>query len=61
MPQTERWEQVRVEFELRSANYRAHRHPMPGDSKAPADLIICWQHNWPACPIEVIELSAIVA
>ena len=60
MPQTERWEQVHVEFELRSANYKAHRHPLPGDkSGRPADLIICWRHNWPGCPIEVIELAAL--
>jgi hypothetical protein len=21
------------------------------------DMIICWKHNWPECPLEVVELS----
>ena len=62
MPETNRWEQVRVEFELRSANYRAHRHPLPGAKKGrPADIIICWRHDWPECPIEVIEIASAIA
>jgi hypothetical protein len=24
------------------------------------DLIVCWEHNWPECPLEVLELRAIV-
>jgi len=20
------------------------------------DMIICWKHNWPECPLEVLEL-----
>jgi len=23
------------------------------------DLIVCWVHNWPECPVEVIELSTL--
>jgi len=55
LPQTEHWQQVRVEFEVRSRNYITHGHPLPPRG-VPADVIICWEHNWPDCPIEVIEL-----
>ena len=24
------------------------------------DLIVCWRHNWPECPLEVLELSEAV-
>jgi hypothetical protein len=24
------------------------------------DLIVCWKHNWPECPIEVLELEKVV-
>jgi hypothetical protein len=23
-------------------------------------MIICWKHNWPECPLEVLELSKLV-
>jgi hypothetical protein len=23
-------------------------------------VIVCWEHNWPECPIEVIELRSLV-
>ena len=55
LPQTGNWQQVRVEFEVCSRNYLTHRHPLPPRG-LPADIIICWEHNWPDCPIEVIEL-----
>lgn len=45
---------VRIEFELRSSNFRAHKH----DAKK-CDCIVCWDHDWPSVPahIEVIELK----
>ena len=45
---------VRIEFEFRSSNFRAHKH----DAKA-CDCIVCWDHDWPGVPdhIEVIELK----
>ncbi|MFH1550126.1 MAG: hypothetical protein ABIH04_06160 [Planctomycetota bacterium] len=55
LPQTEHWQQVRVEFEVCSRNYITHGHPLLPRG-LPADVIICWEHNWPDCPIEVIEL-----
>ena len=52
-----RWQDVNVEFEMYSANFRQHRH----DAKK-CDVIICWKHNWPDCPEEimVLELSKVV-
>jgi hypothetical protein len=53
----DRWQRARIEFEFRSSNFRMHKHPLDG-----ADVIVCWEHDWPDCPIEVIELrSAIVS
>ncbi len=49
------WERVRIEFEYESRNFRDHGHDPKG-----CDLIVCWEHNWPQCPIEVLELKAAV-
>jgi hypothetical protein len=48
------WQNVRIEFEYESRNFREHGH-----DPAKCDLIVCWEHNWPECPknIEVIALS----
>jgi hypothetical protein len=43
---------VRIEFEFRSSSFRSHKH----DVKQ-CDLIVCWTHDWPDCPLEVIELK----
>ncbi|HWB61710.1 MAG TPA: hypothetical protein VG733_19665 [Chthoniobacteraceae bacterium] len=51
-----RWERVRIEFEYESRNFQDHRHPEDG-----CDLIVCWRDNWPGCPVETIELSAVVS
>ncbi len=50
------WRRVRIEFELKSRNFREHGHD-PGA----CDLIVCWEHNWPECPLEVLELRSEVA
>ena len=50
------WEGVRIEFEYRSRNFAAHGHDPKG-----CDLIVCWEHDWPDCPIEVLELRAAMA
>ncbi|HZI57140.1 MAG TPA: hypothetical protein VFF39_10215 [Verrucomicrobiae bacterium] len=49
-----RWHWVRIEFEYESRNFLKHKHPVKG-----CDLIVCWIHNWPECPLEVVELSKI--
>jgi len=49
------WEQVSIEFEYRSSNFNEHGH-----NPEECDLIVCWIHDWPVCPIEVIELKEII-
>ena len=52
----ERWQLVHVELEFQSRNFLHHFH----DPKQ-CDLIVCWEHNWPECPLEVIALKDVVA
>ena len=47
------WRRVRLEFEFRSRSFRKHRH-----DPAQCDLIVCWEHDWPQCPVEVLELKS---
>ena len=47
-----RWQRVRIEIEYKSRNFLQHFH----DPKH-CDLIVCWEHNWAECPLEVIELK----
>lgn len=49
------WQRVRIEFEFVSSNFRYHRHDPAG-----CNLIVCWIHDWPACPLEVLELRSVV-
>lgn len=49
------WQRVRIEFEFESRNFRDHGHDPKG-----CDLIVCWAHNWPECPVEVIALRDFV-
>lgn len=51
-----RWEPVRIEFEYRSRTFFYHGHDVEG-----CDVIICWQHDWPDCPLEVLALEDVVA
>lgn len=46
------WERINIEFEYKSKNFLLHNHDPNG-----CDLIVCWEHDWPECPIEVIELK----
>jgi hypothetical protein len=52
-PRRKRYRKCLIEFEFRSSDYRKHNHPMKG-----CDLIVCWEHNWKECPLEVLELSS---
>jgi hypothetical protein len=47
-----RLQPVRIEFEYQSHNFVKHMHDPAG-----CDLIVCWEHNWEDCPLEVIELK----
>jgi hypothetical protein len=46
------WQPVKIELEHASRNFVTHLHDPQG-----CDLIVCWEHNWPECPLEVIALS----
>ena len=50
-----RWQRIRIEFEFESRNFLLHGHAASG-----CDLVVCWTHNWPECPLEVLELSKVV-
>jgi hypothetical protein len=50
------WERVQIEFEYRSSNFRDHGH-----NPAKCDLIVCWEHDWIDCPIEVLELKKVLS
>jgi len=47
---------VKIEFEHESRNFLKHMHDVKG-----CDLIICWRHNWPECPLEVLELRKVLS
>jgi len=48
----DRWISCKAEFEFRSSEFNTHGH----DEKQ-CDLLICWEHNWNNCPIEVLSLK----
>lgn len=52
---TGRWRPITVEFELRSSNFRQHGHNIKK-----CNLIVCWEDDWPDCPIQVMELKSLV-
>ncbi len=54
--EAERWQRVRIEFEYESRNFLKHLHDVNE-----CDVIVCWRHNWPESPLEVVELRAIVS
>jgi hypothetical protein len=50
-----RWQRVQIEFEHRSSHFRDHGHNAQN-----CDLIVCWEHDWADCPIEVFELKKVI-
>ncbi len=52
----DRCQLVRAELEYESRNFVKHMH-----DASKCDLIICWKHNWPECPLEVLELRKLVS
>jgi len=46
------YEPVDIEFEFKSIDFKNHQHD-PNQ----CDIIVCWEHNWKECPLEVIELK----
>jgi Homing endonuclease associated repeat len=47
------WANARIEFEFRASNFRDHGHGQDG-----CDVIICWENDWPDCPLRVVELKS---
>jgi hypothetical protein len=52
---SQRWQRVRIEFEFRSSNFLEHGH-----HSARCDVIVCWEHDWLECPVEVVELRSVI-
>lgn len=50
-----RWESVKIEFEFTSRNFQRHGH-----SIEECNVIVCWEHDWLECPLEVIELKSVI-
>jgi hypothetical protein len=46
---------VRIEIEFLSRNFLQHFH-----NPAECDLIVCWEKNWPDCPLQVIALKELM-
>ena len=49
------WEKIYIEFEYLSSNFQQHGH-----DPEECDLIVCWEHDWLQCPIEVLELKSVI-
>lgn len=47
------WERILIEFEYQSSNFKTHGHDPDG-----CDVLVCWEHDWKNCPLEVIELKS---
>jgi hypothetical protein len=45
------WAKTRIEFEFKASNFREHNH-----DENECDVIVCWENDWPACPLRVVEL-----
>jgi hypothetical protein len=50
-----RWQRVSIEFEYRTSSFQSHGHDL-----RLCDIIVCWENDWPDCPIEVIELRSVL-
>lgn len=55
-PKKTLWAKARIEFEFKSSNFKDHSH-----DSTQCDFIVCWIHDWPECPIDVIELKKEIA
>jgi hypothetical protein len=51
------YERKYIEFEYRSSGFRQHVNN-PRHRNLRCDYVICWEHNYWTCPIDVIELKS---
>lgn len=55
-----KYEEVNIEFEFRSSDFKRHGHLKSMANGAKCDMIVCWEHDWKECPreLEVLELQS---
>jgi hypothetical protein len=46
-----------IEFEFRSSGYKDHTIN-PEHKRRKCHYVVCWEHDWPNCPVSVIELRS---
>jgi hypothetical protein len=49
------WERVAVACAYKSSELQAQAWALEG-----SHLIVCWEHDWPDCPLDVIELPTVI-
>jgi hypothetical protein len=59
-PGTGYWERVKIALACSSTELKEITKSNE-DAQGSADLLICWQHDWPDCPIEAFELRSLFA
>jgi hypothetical protein len=59
-PGSSRWERVKIALAYDSLEIQEETL-VDINSQKNADLLICWQHNWPECQLETFELRSIFA
>ncbi len=59
-PGSSRWERVKIALAYESLEIQ-QENKSDIESDGSADLLICWQHNWPDCPLETFELRSLFA
>ncbi len=47
------WAKARIEFEYKASNFKQHGH-----DPDKCDFMVCWENDWPECPLKVIELKS---
>ena len=51
---------IGIQIEDRLADRQPLATLKEGHSPEGVDLIVCWEHDWPDCPIEVVELRSAI-
>ena len=46
-----------IEFEFKSSGYKDHA-TNPEHQRRKCHYVVCWDHDWPSCPVSVIELRS---
>jgi hypothetical protein len=54
-PQTKRYTKCFIAFEVNSAAFQRDL-----SRQEICDLLVCWEHDWPDCPLEVLSLKDVL-